>query len=208
MDCYKYCRSLDATVGSQCLPRADLGWAGPVLALQWAVGANQLWATKRTWLIGTLSPRCTCGAPTASRSPRAFEHIRRIHDWISPAWPAYRGGNVLLVTNLLVIQGLCVYCWGYGTGDVCLHLLQICAKSRSREESTPLPFLIGYANAAVLTSLFANSSCNPLRPLSPCQLASEPADRMWRLFTNTFFARRSYVHQLADFIINRGSCFF
>jgi len=59
-----------------------------------------------------------------------------------------------------------------------------------REESTPAPFLIGYANAAVLTSLFLTVLATPLRPLSPCQLASEPADLECGGYSPTPLARR------------------
>lgn len=87
-----------------------LVWAGPVLALQWTVGAKQLWSMKRTWLAGTLIP--TLYLWSADRFAIG-QGIWSISDMYTT------GLNLLglpieeaiffLVTNLLVIQGLLLF---------------------------------------------------------------------------------------------------
>lgn len=87
-----------------------LVWAGPVLALQWAVGANQLWATKRTWLIGTLIP--TLYLWSADRVAIA-QGIWSISDVYTTGFHLLglpiEEATFFLVTNLLVTQGLLLF---------------------------------------------------------------------------------------------------
>jgi lycopene cyclase domain-containing protein len=91
---------------------AILGWAGPVLALQWGFGWTQLWVRRRTLVVAV-------AVPTA--------YLWAI-DWLAlrnGIWtlaPAYTTGWTLfglpveeatffLVTNLFVVQGLLLYDW-------------------------------------------------------------------------------------------------
>lgn len=84
-----------------------LVWAGPVLALQWVVGATQLWATKHTWLYGVLAPtlylwltdRIAIGQGIWSISDT---YTTGLHLFGLPLEEA----TFFLVTNLLVVQGL------------------------------------------------------------------------------------------------------
>ncbi len=84
-----------------------LVWAGPVLALQWAIGSTQLWATKRTWLIGTLVP--TVYLWIADRIAIA-QGIWSISDTYTTGLNLFglpiEEATFFLVTNLLVVQGL------------------------------------------------------------------------------------------------------
>lgn len=87
-----------------------LVWAGPVLALQWAVGAKHLWAMKRTWLTGTLIPtlylwiadRVAIGQGIWSISD---VYTTKLHLLGLPIEEA----TFFLITNLLVIQGLLLF---------------------------------------------------------------------------------------------------
>lgn len=87
-----------------------LAWAGPVLALQWFIGGAQLWATKSTWLLGTLIPTFYLW----------FADRFAIEQGIWSISDAYTTGlhlfglpieeaTFFLVTNLLVVQGLLLF---------------------------------------------------------------------------------------------------
>lgn len=84
-----------------------LVWAGPVLALQWAVGGQQLWAMRRTWLTGTLIPTLYlwCADRFAIR-----QGIWSISDVYTTGFELLglpiEEATFFLVTNLLVTQGL------------------------------------------------------------------------------------------------------
>lgn len=86
-----------------------LAWAGPILALQWLVGAKQLWATKRIWLMGTLIPtlylwlcdRVAIGQGIWSISDKYTTGLQLFSLPIEEA-------IFFLVTNLLIVQGLLV----------------------------------------------------------------------------------------------------
>ena len=84
-----------------------LVWAGPVLALQWAVGGQQLWAMRRTWLTGTLMP--TLYLWCADRVAIG-QGIWSISDVYTTGFELLglpiEEATFFLVTNLLVIQGL------------------------------------------------------------------------------------------------------
>ncbi|MFD1632646.1 lycopene cyclase domain-containing protein [Haloplanus ruber] len=91
---------------------AILVWAAPVLALQWAVGAPQLWARRRLVALGVLVPAAyLCVADRV-----AIEY----GIWVLSA--QYTTGRTLaglpveealffLVTNCFVVQGLVLYRW-------------------------------------------------------------------------------------------------
>ena len=84
-----------------------LVWTGPVLALQWVIGGTQLWAVKRTWLLGTLVPtlylwfadRIAIGQGIWSISD---VYTTGLHLFGLPIEEA----TFFLVTNLMVVQGL------------------------------------------------------------------------------------------------------
>ena len=84
-----------------------LVWAGPVLALQWAVGGQQLWAMRRTWLTGTLVP--TLYLWCADRVAIG-QGIWSISDVYTTGFELLglpiEEATFFLVTNLLVTQGL------------------------------------------------------------------------------------------------------
>lgn len=84
-----------------------LVWAGPVLALQWAVGGQQLWGMKRTWLTSTLIP--TLYLWCADRVAIG-QGIWSISDVYTTGFELLglpiEEATFFLVTNLLVTQGL------------------------------------------------------------------------------------------------------
>ena len=84
-----------------------LVWAGPILALQWIVGATQLWATKGTWFTGTLVP--TLYLWIADRVAIG-QGIWSISDVYTTGLDLFglpiEEATFFLVTNLLVVQGL------------------------------------------------------------------------------------------------------
>lgn len=84
-----------------------LVWASPILALQWVIGARQLWATKRTWLLGTLVP--TLYLWVADRIAIG-QGIWSISDAYTTGLNLFglplEEATFFLVTNLLVVQGL------------------------------------------------------------------------------------------------------
>jgi lycopene cyclase domain-containing protein len=87
-----------------------LVWAGPVLALQWVIGASHLWAAKRTWLIGTLVP--TLYLWIADRIAIG-KGIWSIADAYTTGFHLFglplEEATFFLVTNLLVVQGLLLF---------------------------------------------------------------------------------------------------
>jgi lycopene cyclase domain-containing protein len=91
---------------------AILAWAAPVLALQWTVGAPQLWANRRLVALGTLVPTLYLSI---------IDRIA-IEYGIWTLSPRYTTGVEIgglpveealffLVTNLFVVQGLVLYRW-------------------------------------------------------------------------------------------------
>ena len=87
-----------------------LVWAGPVLALQWVIGATQLWAKKRIWLNGTLIP--TLYLWIADRIAIG-QGIWSISDTYTTGLNLFglplEEATFFLVTNLLVVQGLLLF---------------------------------------------------------------------------------------------------
>ncbi|MFB6123416.1 MAG: lycopene cyclase domain-containing protein [Haloferacaceae archaeon] len=91
---------------------AILTWAAPILALQWAVGAPQLWARRRVVAIGTLVP--TAYLSFADRI--AIEYgiwvlSERYTTGVTLGGLPVEEATFFLVTNLFVVQGLVLYRW-------------------------------------------------------------------------------------------------
>ncbi|HEY9846209.1 MAG TPA: lycopene cyclase domain-containing protein, partial [Candidatus Caenarcaniphilales bacterium] len=86
-----------------------LVWAGPVLALQWVVGAAQLWAAKRIWLMGILVPTLYLWLADRIAIAQGIwsiseEYTTGLHLFGLPIEEA----TFFLITNLMVVQGLSV----------------------------------------------------------------------------------------------------
>lgn len=84
-----------------------LVWAGPILALQWVVGAAHLWAAKRIWLMGTLVP--TLYLWVADRIAIA-QGVWSISEEYTTGLQLFglplEEATFFLITNIMVIQGL------------------------------------------------------------------------------------------------------
>lgn len=87
-----------------------LVWAGPVLALQWTFGANQIWTRKLTWFTSTFVP--TLYLWSADRIAIA-QGIWSISDLYTTGFHLFglpiEEATFFLVTNLLVTQGLLLF---------------------------------------------------------------------------------------------------
>lgn len=87
-----------------------LAWAGPVVALQWIIGAKQLWAKKRTWFIGTLVP--TLYLWVADRIA-INQGIWSISDAYTTGLHLFglpiEEATFFLLTNVMVVQGLLLF---------------------------------------------------------------------------------------------------
>jgi len=158
--------------------------------------ANQLWAVNVLLAYWHPYPHVVPVERDRVAIAQAFEHIRRTRRDFTLLGPAYRGGNVLLVTNLLVIQGLLFLLLGNMEQGRRVVIFFRFVPKVVRKESTPCPsFLIGYANAAVLTSLFANSSCNSSASTVSLSTQHQPDLRMCG-YHQHLGTPISYVHQL------------
>jgi lycopene cyclase domain-containing protein len=104
---------------------AILAWAAPVLALQWAVGAPQLWARRRLVALGTLVPTAyLCVADRIAIEYGIWILSEQYTTGVTVAGLPVEEATFFLVTNLFVVQGLVLYRWvldwratGYGTGQ-------------------------------------------------------------------------------------------
>jgi len=102
---------------------AILAWAAPVLALQWAVGAPQLWARRRLVALGTLVPTTyLCVADRIAIEYGIWVLSERYTTGLTVAGLPVEEATFFLVTNLFVVQGLILYRWvldwrgvGHGT---------------------------------------------------------------------------------------------
>jgi len=91
---------------------AILSWAAPVLALQWAVGAPQLWARRRLVALATLVPALYLSV--VDRVAIAMDIwilSERYTTGIKVAGLPVEEGLFFLVTNLFVVQGLVLFRW-------------------------------------------------------------------------------------------------
>jgi lycopene cyclase domain-containing protein len=112
---------------------AILAWAAPVLALQWAVGAPQLWGRRRLVAIGTLVPTAyLCVADRIAIEYGIWILSDRYTTGIEVAGLPVEEATFFLVTNLFVVQGLVLFQW-------VLDLRATGATDRPEIEPTPTP---------------------------------------------------------------------
>ena len=91
---------------------AIFAWAAPVLALQWAVGAPQLWARRRLVAFGTLVPTTyLCVADRIAIEYGIWILSERYTTGLTVAGLPVEEATFFLVTNLFVVQGLILYRW-------------------------------------------------------------------------------------------------
>jgi lycopene cyclase domain-containing protein len=91
---------------------AITAWAAPVLALQWAVGAPQLWARRRLVALGTLVPTTyLCVADRIAIEYGIWILSERYTTGLTVAGLPVEEATFFLVTNLFVVQGLVLYRW-------------------------------------------------------------------------------------------------
>lgn len=87
-----------------------LVWAGPILALQWAIGATELWARKRTWLLGTLIPTLYLWIADRIAIGQGIWSISDVYTTgLNLFGLPIEEATFFLVTNLLVSQGLLLF---------------------------------------------------------------------------------------------------
>lgn len=88
----------------------ELGWALPIIALQWAVGLPELWRARRRWLTATLIP--TIYLSLADRLALG-DGIWTIHadrsTGITIGGLPLEEGLFFLLTNLMVVQALILF---------------------------------------------------------------------------------------------------
>jgi lycopene cyclase domain-containing protein len=91
---------------------AILAWAAPVLALQWAVGAPQLWAHRRLVALGVLVPTAyLCVADRIAIEFGIWTLSERYTTGLTLVGLPVEEATFFLVTNLFVVQGLVLYRW-------------------------------------------------------------------------------------------------
>jgi lycopene cyclase domain-containing protein len=91
---------------------AILAWAAPVLALQWGVGAPQLWARKRLVAIGVTVPTLyLCVADRIAIALGIWILSEEYTTGLTVAGLPVEEATFFLVTNLFVVQGLVLYRW-------------------------------------------------------------------------------------------------
>ncbi|WP_251341753.1 lycopene cyclase domain-containing protein [Haloplanus halophilus] len=91
---------------------AILAWAAPVLALQWAVGAPQLWAHRRLVALGVLVPTTyLCVADRVAIEYGIWILSDRYTTGLAVAGLPVEEALFFLVTNCFVVQGLVLYRW-------------------------------------------------------------------------------------------------
>jgi len=89
---------------------ALLAWSAPVLGLQWAVGAPQLWARRRTVALGTLLPTLyLCLADRIAIELGVWVLSDRYTTGITVGGLPIEEATFFLVTNLFVVQGILLY---------------------------------------------------------------------------------------------------
>ncbi|MFB6091190.1 MAG: lycopene cyclase domain-containing protein [Halobellus sp.] len=98
--------SLDATF----YLGAILAWAAPVLALQWLVGAPQLWARRRLVAVGTLVPVLyLCTVDRIAIELGIWVLSEQYTTGLYLLGLPVEEATFFLVTNLFVVQGLVLY---------------------------------------------------------------------------------------------------
>lgn len=91
---------------------AILAWAGPVLALQWAVGWPYLLARWRTTLAGILAPTLyLCVVDAVAIDLGIWRFSAELTTGLTVLGLPVEEATFFLVTNALVVQGLLLYPW-------------------------------------------------------------------------------------------------
>ena len=82
-------------------------WAGPVIALQWAVGHRKLRARWRVLIVGTALPTaylCAADVLAIRTGIWHFNPERTLNLWLGGL--PVEEGLFFLITNLMVVQGI------------------------------------------------------------------------------------------------------
>ncbi|AEH37862.1 lycopene cyclase domain-containing protein [Halopiger xanaduensis] len=91
---------------------ALLLWAGPILALQWAVGATYLWANRRLVALAIGLPTLYLWLADRIALERGLWHISETHTTgYALAGLPLEEALFFLVTNAFVVQGIVLYAW-------------------------------------------------------------------------------------------------
>jgi lycopene cyclase domain-containing protein len=91
---------------------AILAWSGPVLTLQWGVGAPQLWHQRRAVTVGVVVPTAYLWTVDRLALSAGIWEISAAHTvGIAPFGLPLEEATFFLVTNLFVVQGLVLYQW-------------------------------------------------------------------------------------------------
>jgi lycopene cyclase domain-containing protein len=91
---------------------AILAWAGPVLALQWAVGWRYLWARRRAFAVAVGAPTLYFAAVDRVALADGVWALSSEHTTgIAVAGLPVEEGLFFLVTTVFVVQGLLLYDW-------------------------------------------------------------------------------------------------
>ena len=87
-----------------------LGWALPVIALQWGVGLPELWRARRTWLLATALPTLyLCMADRLALGDGIWTiHADRSTGILIAGLPLEEA-LFFLLTNLMVVQALILF---------------------------------------------------------------------------------------------------
>jgi lycopene cyclase domain-containing protein len=89
---------------------AVLAWSAPVVALQWAVGAPQLWARRRVVALGVLLPTLyLCVADRIAIEFGVWVLSDRYTTGLVIGGLPIEEATFFLVTNLFVVQGVILY---------------------------------------------------------------------------------------------------
>jgi len=96
---------------------AILAWAGPVLALQWAVGWRHLLARRRFLAVGVLVPSTYCWlVDRVAIELGVWTISARLTTGVAPGGLPIEEAVFFLVTTLFVAQGLVLYEWVLAAG--------------------------------------------------------------------------------------------
>jgi len=96
---------------------AILAWAGPVLALQWAVGWRHLLARRRFLAVGVLVPSTYCWlVDRVAIELGVWTISARLTTGVAPGGLPIEEAVFFFVTTLFVAQGLVLYEWVLAAG--------------------------------------------------------------------------------------------
>ncbi len=89
---------------------ALLGWAGPVLAVQWAVGGRLPWANRRTVVLGVLGPTLfLCVVDRVALALGIWMLSARFTSGVTVAGLPIEEGAFFLLTSTFLVQGGLLY---------------------------------------------------------------------------------------------------